>query len=162
MFGGYWERPWFFGVLALDAFKGALPMLAAGRISDGSGFERVILAAAVIGGSLFSPWLGFKGGKGIGTSLGVLAVLAPLPVLASLAVFVILLLTINYVSAASIIAAIVFPIAIFTGESVRGIKHDAVLLLFAIVLAIALIAVHRANISRLASGTEHKFFARKK
>jgi glycerol-3-phosphate acyltransferase PlsY len=154
--------PWFFGVVMLDAFKGALPMLVTLWIPDFAGVERVIVAAFIIGGNLFSPWLGFRGGKGIGTSLGVFAVLAPIPVSASLIVFVIILLTSNYISLTSIIAAFAFPIAITTTESFRGIKHDTILLVFAIFLATALIAAHRVNISRLASGTEHKFFVREK
>jgi glycerol-3-phosphate acyltransferase PlsY len=154
--------PWFFGVLMLDAFKGALPMLLALLIFDFAALEKVIMAACVIGGSLFSPWLRFKGGKGIGTSLGVLFVLAPLPVLVSVVVFVSILFMFNYVSIASISSAIVFPIAIFVAESIRGIQHDTILLVFAILLACALVAMHRVNILKVANGTEHRFFVRKK
>jgi glycerol-3-phosphate acyltransferase PlsY len=153
---------WFFGVLLLDALKGALPVLLTGMAPGFGGFERVIVAASTIGGSLFSPWLGFKGGKGIGISLGALLVLAPLPMLASLAAFVIALFALNYISIASLIAAIVFPAAIFAIESIRGIKHDAILLSFAILLVFALILMHRSNIARLANKTEPKFFNREK
>jgi acyl phosphate:glycerol-3-phosphate acyltransferase len=149
---------WFFGVLLLDAFKGASPMLIAWLIPDFAGFERVLVAASTIGGNLFSPWLGFKGGKGIGTGLGVLLVLAPVPMLASLVAFVIVLFALNYVSIASLIAAGVFPSAIFILESIRGVKHDAIFLSFAIILAFALIIMHRANLLRVAKGTEPKFF----
>lgn len=149
---------WFFGVLFLDAFKGALPMTGALLIPDFSGFERALVAAGIILGNLFSPWLGFKGGKGIGTSLGVLAVLAPIPVLLSLVVFVIFLLAFNYVSLASILAAITLPIAIYSTESVRGTRHDINLLVFAILLALVIIGTHHTNISKLVHGTEHKFF----
>jgi glycerol-3-phosphate acyltransferase PlsY len=154
--------PWFFGVLFLDALKGALPTLLTMLIPGFSGFERMIIAACIIGGNLFSPWLGFKGGKGIGTSLGVLSILAPIPLLASLIVFVIILFASNYVSLASIMAAIALPIAIFSAEWIRGIKHDINLLVFAIILAMALIATHRVNISRLANGTENRFLSHEK
>jgi acyl phosphate:glycerol-3-phosphate acyltransferase len=153
---------WFFGVLLLDALKGAVPVLLTWLIADRAGYEQVIVAASAIGGNLFSPWLGFKGGKGIGTSLGVLLVLAPIPMLASLVAFMIVLFALNYVSIASLIAAVVFPAAIFILESIRGVKHDTILLSFAIILAFALIAIHRANISRVANGTESKFFAHRK
>jgi glycerol-3-phosphate acyltransferase PlsY len=152
---------WFFGVLLLDSSKGALPILLSCLIPDFAGSERVLMAASTIGGNIFSPWLGFKGGKGIGTGLGVLLVLAPIPMLASLVVFVIVLFALNYVSIASLIAAVVFPAAIFILESIRGVKHDAILLSFAIILVFALILMHRANISRVANGTESKFFNRK-
>jgi len=150
---------WFFGVLALDAAKGALPVVLS-LMFGSDGFERVLIAAFTIGGNLFSPWLGFKGGKGIGTGLGALLILAPLPMAACLIVFVIVLLTLNYVSVASVIAACVFPIAIFAAESVKKVKHDTILLVFAIILALALAVMHRANMARLAGGTEHKFFTR--
>jgi acyl phosphate:glycerol-3-phosphate acyltransferase len=153
---------WFFGVLLFDAFKGSMPIFATWMIQDFGGLERVVVAALTIGGSLFSPWLGFRGGKGIGTSLGVLLVFAPVPMLVSLIAFLIVLFALNYVSIASLIAAVVFPAAIFVLESIRGVKHDTILLSFAIILAFALIIMHRANISRVAHGTESKFFNKKR
>lgn len=150
--------PWFFGVLLLDAFKGALPMLLTLPILYFSSIERVIVAACVIGGNLFSPWLGFKGGKGIGTGLGVFIVLAPIPMLVSLMVFVAFLFAFNYVSLASILAAVTLPVAILSIDSFRGISQDTSLLVFTIILAAALISVHHTNISNIIHGTEHKFF----
>ena len=150
---------WFFGVLALDAAKGALPVVVSLMLGS-DGFERVLIAAFIIGGNLFSPWLGFKGGKGVGTGLGALLILAPLPMASCLIVFVIVLLTLNYVSVASVIAACVFPIAIFASESATKVKHDTILLVFAVILALALAVMHRTNLARLAGGTEDKFFTR--
>ena len=83
-------------------------------------------------------------------------------VLTSLIVFVIILFASNYVSLASIMAAIALPIAIFSAESIRGVEHDINLLVFAIILAMALIAAHRLNISRLASGTGNRFLSHEK
>jgi acyl phosphate:glycerol-3-phosphate acyltransferase len=154
--------PWFFGVLLLDAFKGALPLLLTLPIPNLSSFERAIVAACVISGSLFSPWLGFKGGKGIGTGLGVFLVLAPIPLFVSLVIFAIFLFIFNYVSLASILAACALPIAIFSIDTFRGIRHDVALLVFTIILAAVLIAVHHTNISKIVRGTENKFFTREK
>jgi glycerol-3-phosphate acyltransferase PlsY len=148
----------FLGVLALDAVKGALPALALGFSPGFDGFERILIAASTIAGNLFSPWLGFKGGKGISTSLGVFLVLAPVPVLASILVFAVTLLIMNYMSIACVVGAIVFPIAIFAAESIRGIRHDTALLLFSVVLASTLTAIERANITRVWRGTEPGFF----
>jgi acyl phosphate:glycerol-3-phosphate acyltransferase len=139
-----------------------LPILLTSAIPDCSGFERVVVATSAIGGSLFSPWLRFKGGKGIGTSLGAISVLAPIPMLASVVVFVIFLFAFNYVSMASLIAAAILPVSIFALEWIRGIKHDPVLLVFAVLVALSLIVMHRANILRLANGTEARFFNREK
>jgi len=150
---------WFFAVLALDAAKGAAPVLLS-LMFGFDGFARILIAASTIGGNLFSLWLGFKGGKGIGTGLGALLILAPFPMAACLIVFVIALLTLNYVSVASVIAASVFPIAIFAAESVKKVRHDTALLVFAVILALALAVVHRANLARFARGTENKFFIR--
>ena len=151
---------WFFGVLLLDAVKGAVPMLGALFLCDARGFERIVVAAAVICGNLFSPWLGFRGGKGIGTGLGVLSILAPLPMLFVVVVFVIVLFISNYVSVASIAAAIVLPIGIFLVEAIKGIAHDTLLLAFTSLLAVAIPAMHRSNIIKLMRGTENIFFTR--
>jgi acyl phosphate:glycerol-3-phosphate acyltransferase len=153
---------WFFGVLLLDAFKGAVPMLLAWMIPDSSGLDRVVAAACAIGGSLFSPWLGFRGGKGIGTSLGALFVIAPFPMLASIIAFIIILFAWNYVSIASLIAALIFPVSVFVFELIRGVRHDTILLIFSVIVAFMLIVMHRANLLRVANGTEPKFFARNK
>ncbi len=151
---------WFFGVLGLDAVKGALPVLATGFALRLGSFESMLVAALTIAGNLFSPWLGFKGGKGIGTSLGVFLVLAPLSVLASIVVFSAALWTLNYMSIACIAGAIVFPFAIFAGESIRGTRHDPALFLFSTVLAITLTIMERANIARVLKRTEPKFITR--
>ena len=151
---------WFFGVLTLDAVKGALPVLITGFIPGFDSLEIILVAASTIGGNLFSPWLGFKGGKGVSTSIGVFFVLAPLPVIASIVVFSVALLTLNYMSLACIAGAIAFPFAIFSAESIRGIGHNQYLLLFSIVVAITLTAMERANIARVFSRTEPKFFTR--
>jgi acyl-phosphate glycerol 3-phosphate acyltransferase len=153
--------PWFFGVLFLDAFKGALPVLATLLIPSFCNSGRVITAVAVIGGNLFSPWLGFRGGKGIATCLGVFLVLAPIPMFISIALFILTLFVLNHVSIASICAAVFFPVAIVAVESFQGTRHNAILLAFAIVLAVALAIMHRANIARFVRGTESQFFMRK-
>ena len=77
-------------VLALDAAKGALPLAAALRWS---GDQRIALATggAAILGHCFSPWLGFRGGKGVATALGVFLVLAPQVTVAAVVVFALVL-----------------------------------------------------------------------
>jgi glycerol-3-phosphate acyltransferase PlsY len=153
---------WFFITLLLDAFKGALPILLAMLVPGFSSFEKILVAVFVMGGNLFCPWLGFKGGKGIGTGVGVVISLAPVPALASIVTFVIFLFALNYVSFASLTAAVIFPVAILASDAVKGERHDPFLLGFAIILALALIIMHRTNIARLIKGTESKFFARAK
>jgi len=151
---------WFFGVFALDAVKGALPVLITGLVPGFDSLKVILVAASTIGGNLFSPWLGFKGGKGISTSIGVFLVLAPLSVIASTVVFSVALLALNYMSLACVAGAIVFPFAIFSAESIRGMEHNQILLLFSTAVAITLTAMERTNITRVLSRTEPKFFTR--
>lgn len=150
-------RHWFFGVLLLDALKGVLPVLLGIWLISPGGPMRLIVAASTIGGSLFSPWLGFRGGKGIGTSLGALLALAPLPLGMSLLAFVAALLVSKYVSLASVIAAAVFPIGVLAVGVLRGLNHDPLLIGFSVLLALTIIAAHRSNISRILKGTEPRF-----
>jgi glycerol-3-phosphate acyltransferase PlsY len=85
-------------------------------------------------------------------------VLAPIPMLASIGVFAVFLLILNYMSIACVAGAIVFPFAVFAVESVREVRHDPAMLLFSAVLAITLTAMERSNIARVWSRTEPKFF----
>ena len=68
-------------VLVLDALKGALPVLLA-RAVEPTPLVPALVGAAAFAGHVAPPWLGFRGGKGVATALGVLAVLAPRAALA--------------------------------------------------------------------------------
>src|SRR5438874_758136 len=102
-----------FGVLvfALDFAKGALPVVLADAAARqfqpaASAYLGVAAGLAAFLGHLFSPWLGFRGGKGVATAAGVVAVLVPLPALGAVGVWVVLLAAFRYVSAASVAAAL--------------------------------------------------------
>lgn len=99
-------------------------------------------------GHVYTPWLRFKGGKGIATSAGVLLGWIPLGFLAALMVWILVFAVSGYVSLASIAAAAILPIAVWlTGGS------KAYIVTSAIIGALA-IYKHRANIARLRAGTE--------
>jgi len=155
----------FIAVLLLDAVKGAFPLVLWLLIRDlpypRSGLLEVIIAAVTIAGNIFTPWLGFKGGKGMATSLGCLAALCPVPLLIGAAVFLVTLVASNYVSLASIVAAGLFPVIVFILQKATRAQDAVPLLVFAIILALLLIARHRENITRLARGEENKFFSKK-
>jgi glycerol-3-phosphate acyltransferase PlsY len=152
-------------VLAADMGKGALavylglhvyPELTA-RLPDLTAL--VAALAAVLGHSL-SPFVGFRGGKGVATAAGSFLVLAALPTLAALLVWGIILASTRVMSIASIAAAVVLPVCLGLVESVRpaGDERRWATLIFAIAIAIWVIWRHRSNISRLRDGTESRLW----
>lgn len=145
------------GLLAFagDFGKGCIPLLAAGFLlrdwPAGAVKEGVFLAGAVaaILGHNFTPWLGFRGGKGIATSAGVLAAVMPWALLVVFSTWVIVLLSSRYVSVASMAASVMLPVA--TGLLYRG---QWTLLVFSAVACGLGLWRHRANWQRLREGTE--------
>ena len=105
---------------------------------------------AVIG-HLFPIYIGFKGGKGVATALGIFLPIVPLAILIVVIVFIVIVWLTKYVSAASITGAIILPIAIhFIYSTETGILKISVL------LSLFVIFKHRKNIKRLINGTENK------
>jgi acyl phosphate:glycerol-3-phosphate acyltransferase len=114
-------------------------------------------AIACILGHNYTIWLGFKGGKGIATSGGaVLALLPPLVFLSGGVVWVGVFLISRYTSLASIIAAVVLPIAVLLIVAKTG-SDFWLLFAFSVVIAALAIWRHRGNIVRLLNGTENRF-----
>lgn len=138
-------------VFLVDALKGFAAVWLALRWGGPSAWAGILAAVAAIAGHNYTPWLGFKGGKGIATSAGVLIALAPWAVLAAAAVWFAVFFATRYVSLASICAAAAMPLAVAAG---RG---GAPLLAFAVAIAALAIWRHRSNIRRLRDGTEHRF-----
>lgn len=142
------------GVLTLvgDALKGVVPVLFAAK--SGYGPEQVaMVGAAAFLGHLYPVYLGFKGGKGVATALGILLVLSPWGVLAALGVFTAVLWKWRFISLASISAAAAAPFLVLAFES------SAPLFLATLFIAGMVIVRHRSNIERLRSGTEIRFRA---
>ncbi|HJQ10695.1 MAG TPA: glycerol-3-phosphate 1-O-acyltransferase PlsY [Gemmatimonadaceae bacterium] len=110
-------------------------------------------AAAILGHVKPIFLLGRGGGKGVATATGVFIALAPIPMLISMAVWIIVFAISRYVSLASLCGAAVLPIAIFL---LRRDTHSAVLTA-SIVIAAFVFWTHRANIGRLRRGEEHRF-----
>ena len=150
-------------VLLLDAFKGWLAI----HIGDGlmpecnAGWQEyydVLLAVSVLLGHIFPLFTGFKGGKGVATMVGIVLALYPEAFLGAFAVFMLVFLLTHYVSLASILAAVVFPILdIFVFH-----QEHIVLMIFAILVPLLIIITHRKNIGRLLKGEESKMYIWKK
>lgn len=136
--------------LLLDAGKGYLAVVMAGWLGGSQEWQAVAALFAIIG-HIFTVWLRFKGGKGVATGCGAYLALSPLAVLTTLGLFVLILFTARYISAASMGATAFFPFwAYLYGE-------PAAVLLWAVLGAVLIIAKHHQNIRRLMSGTENKF-----
>ncbi len=147
--------------LALDASKGLLAVVVARWIGGGeAGVDWWVAAAALaaVAGHVFPVWLGFRGGKGVATGLGVFLALAPLAVLCALPVFVAVVWATRYVSLGSMAAAAVLPLCVWLLGARGGdaAANHAPLLTAALAGAALIVLKHRANIGRLVRGEESK------
>lgn len=140
--------------LLLDASKGVAAVLIAQNLS-GSDWVKAAAAIAVIVGHIFPVWLGFRGGKGVATGVGVFLVLAPIALLCAGVIFVSIVFFTRYVSLGSIMAAALIPLLVWLQNVfVEPVADLRPLLTAAVVGALLIIVAHRGNIERLARGTE--------
>lgn len=157
-------------VFILDLLKGALPMLAAAWILRNQPRDRLtyllwlLVGFAAILGHMFSLFLKFKGGKGVATSTGVVLGLFPyytLPGLVGAGIWMVIFRLTRYVSVASILGAVAFPLAYVMIALLRQpawpiLGEQLPLLIFAVVVAAMIVYKHRGNIARLRAGTENR------
>jgi glycerol-3-phosphate acyltransferase PlsY len=150
-------------VLLLDIAKGLLPVVAA-RTFDVVGFEPYHQLAAAVGailGHLFSPYLRFSGGKGIATSAGAFAGLAPWAFACALAVFALVFATRRIVSLGSLAAAITLPLAVYTTQRAGLAPVQDTVRWGSVLVMLVVIVKHRSNIRRLLAGTEPRLARRR-
>lgn len=160
-------KKWGYFGFALDVLKGMLPTLLAARCivsSADTGQIALILAVgfAAVLGHIFPIYLKFKGGKGVATSFGVALGFWPyytIPACVAFVVWLIVVLLTKYISLASIVASIAFPVALVT--TIASIENWQManlwpLLLAAVLMPAVVIIRHRANIKRIIAGTESK------
>ena len=140
----------------IDVAKGVVPVAILGPWSNGPAWFTVALGIAAVLGHMFSPYVRFRGGKGVATTAGVFLALAPLAVLISLAIWGATLWLSGYVSVASLTVAVLFPLWVLLTAPGEPYTLGA-----AIVLALLLVYAHRGNIERLRQGTESRFRTRK-
>jgi glycerol-3-phosphate acyltransferase PlsY len=144
---------WAFPVVVIDIAKGWVPVAFFAAWSGvGFGWTLTFGGAAILG-HMFSVWVGFRAGKGMATSAGVLLGLAPWAVLISLLVWGVLSFATGYVSLASIATSALLPVLVWLTPHEGGNG----LLAFCTVLAAVVIWAHRANIRRLLRGEENRF-----
>jgi glycerol-3-phosphate acyltransferase PlsY len=146
---------WAIPVAIVDILKGAIPAGLFARWAGPWLWLAPAMGAAAVLGHMFSPFVRFRGGKGVATAGGMFLALAPLAVAIALPVWAIVLWLTGYVSVASLTAVGSFPLW------VKLTQPDAVPAFWAAVaLAILIFISHRANIRRLLAGTENRFRTR--
>lgn len=149
-------RKWGILVLFLDAFKGWLACRLPAFIS-GQTFsleQELVLAVVAIIGHTFPVWLGFKGGKGVATSLGVFMAVAWQPTLTAFIFWIIIFSIFRIISVASLAAALIYPIVVYVFE--RNTPGFIWLMGLSLALAAFMFYTHRANIGRIIRGEEKK------
>ena len=139
-------------VLLLDIAKGFLAVWIAAVLNPGDPRALAYAAVAVMLGHAFPLLLRFRGGKAVACFIGAFLYIAPLPLLAVLLVFLVVVALTKYISLGSILAALLFPLAVWL------IIHPAQAILFASIFASLLIVYrHKGNIGRLVAGKENVF-----
>ena len=146
---------WPCGLLTLfcDIMKGTLPVLIAVCVLPDQFMQSLVALAAVLG-HIKSPFLGFKGGKGVATTIGALIPLAFLPLLCAVACFFVVVFITRYVSLSSMTMAVALVVfyAVFGHWQLPPLG---------VTLAVMIIWAHRSNIGRLLRGEESKFVLKK-
>jgi len=145
-------------VFLIDIIKGyiavslvRLTQLFIPGTADFINFQLLLGACAVIG-HIFPIYVGFKGGKGVATLLGIMLAIQPQPLLICIGIFAVVFFTTRYVSLASMIAGISFPILIIFVFKTTILS----LIIFSMIVSILLLLTHQKNIERLLNKEESK------
>ena len=147
-------------VMALDIFKG-LTAVTLATVWMQLGFvaeSQIILFKLVFGisavvGHIFPIYVGFKGGKGVATLLGMVLGINPLVAGLCIAVFIIVLLITKYVSLGSILGTLTFPTMLLISDVE---PNDTILIIFGFTFFIVVLFTHKKNVQRILNGTENK------
>jgi glycerol-3-phosphate acyltransferase PlsY len=135
-------------VMLLDAVKGSCAVVIAERLTAGHA-THVAAGLASIVGHVYPLWLGFRGGKGVATTAGVFAVLAPVALAVAGLVFIAAVWSTRYVSVGSIAAAMTLPAAAFA-------RAPRIVAVAALLAGVLVVERHRSNLARLMAGTERR------
>ncbi len=141
--------------LVLDAAKGYAAVLIAERWAHGSSGTRWMMAAAIaaVVGHMFPVWLGFGGGKGVATSLGVFLPICREAVLAGVIVWILVVAFWRYASLGSVAAAAAMPVLVYVLYAPRH-APPGYLTQGTILISLLVLWKHRSNIERLIAGQE--------
>lgn len=139
-------------VLLLDALKGAIPTFCAAEFIGGFPWLPYLVAIFSVLGHIFSPFINFKGGKGVATAFGTVCILFPVQTLIAVFLFITISLITRIVSLASLGATtFVWYIVLITGS------YNIYAEIFVMVALLMVFISHRSNISRIFNGKENIF-----
>jgi glycerol-3-phosphate acyltransferase PlsY len=147
---------WVLGILVLlaDAGKAWACVYLFSLLFEQQDLLRLFLGITVIVGNIFTPFLRFRGGKGVGSGLGVAIAISPLAAVIAVCCFGLTVLTTRYVSLGSLAAAVVYAAATFLFYLYADTGLFA--FVFSAILMVAIFLRHTANISRLIHGQENR------
>ena len=157
---------WGMLVFVLDLLKGLVPVALLSQALIGPESStllhwQVAAGIATILGHMFPCWLGFRGGKGVATALGVVAYLAPWPTVAAVVIFGLSFVIWRIVSLASMLASIGFALCQFVLLwPARFSQENWSLLAFSVLVPALIVGRHRSNIMRIMRGEEAKYRSR--
>ena len=145
----------------LDAGKGVGAVLLMRAVAEGNYFWLGAAGIAAILGHIFPVFLGFRGGKGVATGVGIYITLAPYSVVGALIIWTCVVLLTRYVSLGSIIAAAALPLlTLFFYGAMQPSPHLGALVILASVAFALILLAHRGNVARLLRGEEKKIGSR--
>ncbi len=156
-------KKWGLIAFVCDVLKGLLPTLAAKLTypthnGDPLSYMPLVVGVVCVAGHMLTPYMKFRGGKGVATALGMLIGLMPSLVAVAFAVFALAFALSNYISLGSCLAAAFLAVAVwFPWLGVKG-AADLPQCVLVTLIAAFIIFKHRANISRLLRGTENKIY----
>ena len=149
-------RKWAAVVVSGDLLKGALPVVLARVASDGDPIVEVLCGGAAVAGAIWSAFVGFRSGRGVGTGVGTMLVIQPVAVFLAAPVFFLVILLSRYVSLGSLLgSAAMFPAMLLVWLVIPETPLRYVL--YTAVGAAFIWLAHADNIDRLLHGTERKF-----
>lgn len=143
------------GVALVDVLKALLPTIWAQQLFEGNAWPTLLVAVAAVLGHNFSVFLRGRGGKGIATTIGASIALFPLAIATAIGIAIVVIALTRYVSLGSLCLVLLLPVLL------RLYGASASEIWFAVLLAVLGIYRHRANVSRLLSGTENKLGSKK-
>ncbi len=141
--------------LFLDAAKGYLAVWIAGRVTGHNIRWMMVAALFAVLGHLFPVWLGFHGGRGVATGLGVLLPICREAVIAALVIWLAVVVFWRYVSLGSIVAAAALPLLVYVLYA-PGHAPPHVVSVVSVGISVLVIWKHQPNIGRLINGTENR------
>ncbi len=149
-------------VAGVDVLKGFLPALVVSKLALGAlppdrQLTAVLVGAGAVIGHVFPLWAGFRGGKGVGTTAGVMLALFPVACLLCIPVFALTVTATRVVSLASMVSAATFPFVLWGILGSQWVVKNPSTFFVVCGLSLFIVVTHRSNLARLMRGTENRF-----